>query len=277
MAVYAIGDIQGCFDELQTLLNKLHFDPVRDRLLFAGDLVNRGPKSLKTLRFVKNLGASALTVLGNHDLNLLAIAYGKRRLKPSDTLLEILKAHDRDELLYWLRQQPLMHHDDIFNFTLIHAGLPPQWDLADAQRLAGEVETLLRGDGFAEFLTQMYGDQPDTWSESLTGSERYRFITNCFTRMRFCTSQGQIDLKYKGAPGSQPAPLRPWFSIENRRSRNLNIVFGHWSTLGATEATGICCLDSGCVWGGALTAIRLDSDDMTRTSVACIGEYTSPA
>lgn len=270
MAVYAIGDVQGCFDELQTLLNKLHFDPAHDRLLFAGDLINRGPKSLKTLRFIKNLGQAALTVLGNHDLNLLAVAYGKRRLKPSDTLLEILKAPDRDELLYWLRQQPLLHHDETLGFTLIHAGLPPQWDLNDAQRLAREVEIILRNDSFTEFLTEMYGDQPDCWCETLSGFDRYRFITNCFTRLRFCSNEGQLALNFKGAPGSQIEPFQPWFTIEKRRSENLNIIFGHWSTLGTTQTPGIHCLDTGCVWGGTLTAMRLDVANTPKTQISCI-------
>ncbi len=259
MAVYAIGDIQGCFRELQHLLDYLHFDPTQDRLWFAGDLVNRGLHSLETLRFVRNLGDAALTVLGNHDLHLLAAADNPARIKARDTLNPILDAPDREELLDWLRHQPLLHHDATLGFTLVHAGLPPQWDLAQAQACAREVETVLRSADHADYFAHMYGDGPERWSEELSGWERLRFITNCLTRLRYCDSDGRTALTFKGAPGSQPAGFMPWFSLPQRRSRDLNILFGHWSTLGLRDETGIYPLDTGCLWGGQLTALRLDT------------------
>ena len=258
MAVYAIGDIQGCLHELQQLLALLAFDPHKDRLWFAGDLVNRGPQSLETLRFVRGLGDAALTVLGNHDLHLLAAACDPARIKTKDTLNPILDAPDRDELLDWLRRQPLLHHDTQLGYTLVHAGLPPQWDLATAQTCAREVETVLRSAECREFFTDMYGDEPDIWDAALTGPARLRFITNCFTRLRYCDAEGRLALQYKGAPGSQPDGLLPWFEVPGRNSRDLNILFGHWSTLGQRDDPGIFPLDSGCLWGGQLSALRLD-------------------
>lgn len=260
MACYAIGDIQGCYDELLALLERIGFEPERDRLWFVGDLVNRGPKSLETLRFVKGLGDAGLTVLGNHDLHLLAAAWYPRNVRRKDTLHAILDAPDRGELLDWLRCQPLLHHDDQLGYTLLHAGLPPQWDLADAQARAGEVESVLCSHRIGDFLARMYGNEPDRWSDDLEGQDRLRFITNCFTRLRYCTPDGRLVLEPKGAPGSQPAGAFPWFEIEARRSRDLNIVFGHWSTLGQRDDPGIFPLDTGCLWGGQLTALRLDGE-----------------
>ncbi|MBZ0072134.1 MAG: symmetrical bis(5'-nucleosyl)-tetraphosphatase [Thiohalobacteraceae bacterium] len=273
MAVYAIGDVQGCLHELDRLLTELHFDPARDRLWFAGDLVNRGPRSLETLRFVRGLGAAATTVLGNHDLHLLAVACDPARARPKDTLHPILDAPDRTELLDWLRRQPLLHHDATLGYTLIHAGLPPQWDLGLAQDCAREVEAALRGDDYAAYLTQMYGNEPDRWTDDLQGQERLRFITNCFTRLRYCDADGRLGLAFKGAPGSQPAGWLPWFEIPQRRSRSLRIVFGHWSTLGPRDDPGIFPLDSGCLWGGQLTALRLDGVPRW-TRVPCPGVRT---
>lgn len=270
MAVYAIGDIQGCHRELQQLLALLKFDPARDRLWFAGDLVNRGPHSLEVLRFVRGLGDAALTVLGNHDLHLLAAVDHPARIKARDTLHAILDAPDREDLLDWLRRQPLLHHDAQLGFTLVHAGLPPQWDLAQAQACAHEVETVLRGGEHAEFFTHMYGDAPDAWSPDLRGWDRLRFITNCLTRLRYCSSEGRLALAYKGAPGSQPPGLLPWFEVPRRRSRGLNILFGHWSTLGTRSDPGIYPLDSGCLWGGQLTALRLDGEPHW-VRVPCVG------
>jgi len=258
VACYAIGDIQGCYDELRALLERIGFDRQRDRLWFTGDLVNRGPKSLETLRFVKGLGDAALTVLGNHDLHLLAAAWYPRNVRRKDTLHTILEAADRDELIDWLRCRPLLHHDEVLGFTLIHAGLPPQWDLADARARAREVEAVLCSDRIGDFLARMYGNEPDLWSDDLEGQDRLRFITNCFTRLRYCTPEGKLVLGPKGAPGSQPAGALPWFEIEHRRSRDLNIAFGHWSTLGPRNDPGIFPLDTGCLWGGQLTALRLD-------------------
>ena len=259
MAVYAIGDIQGCFDELQALLARIGFDAHRDRLWFTGDLVNRGPKSLETLRYVRELGSAAVTVLGNHDLHLLASAYGYRLDHVKDTLEPILHAPDRDLLVDWLRRRPLLHHDAALGFTMVHAGLPPQWDLALAQRCATEVESVLRGELLEDFLAHMYGNHPLQWSEELRGHERMRFIINCFTRMRFCDATGRLDLKSKGPPGSQPAGYYPWYEISWRGSRNLNVIFGHWSTLGPCEYPGVYPIDSACLWGGRLTALRIDA------------------
>lgn len=273
MAVYAIGDIQGCFRELQQLLAHLRFDPARDRLWFAGDLVNRGPHSLETLRFVRDLGAAAITVLGNHDLHLLAAADQPARIKARDTLHPIMDAADHEELLGWLRRQPLLHHDPELGYTLVHAGLPPQWDLAQAQACAHEVETALRGAAHADYFAHMYGDGPDLWTDSLSGWDRLRFITNCLTRLRYCSADGHIALAYKGAPGSQPAGLQPWFELPQRRSRDLNILFGHWSTLGPRNDAGIYPLDSGCLWGGHLSAIRLDGEPRW-TRIPCAGMRT---
>jgi len=267
VAVYAIGDIQGCFDELQALLTRIRFDPERDRLWFAGDLVNRGPQSLETLRLVRDL--NAVTVLGNHDLHLLASACIPGRRKGKDTLDAILDAPDSAELLDWLRFRPLLHHDRQLNCTLVHAGLPPQWDLQTAMACAAELEQVLRGDHYRDFFASMYGDQPDQWSTALTGQGRLRFIVNCFSRLRFCDSAGRLALDEKGPPGSQPSQLRPWFDWPQRKSRDTTILFGHWSTLGAYDAAGIHALDTGCLWGGTLTALRIDQDPPQRTEYPC--------
>ncbi len=259
MAVYAIGDIQGCYEELQSLLELIQFNPQHDQLWFAGDLVNRGPKSLETLRFIKGLGDRAASVLGNHDLHLIAAAHGYP-INPDDhTLDAILRAPDRNELIDWLRRQPLLHHDDTLGYTMIHAGLPPQWDLALAQQCAHEVESALRGDNVVDFIEHMYGNKPRHWSNKLSGWKRMRFTVNCLTRLRFCDDQGRLALKYKGPPGSQPPEYRPWFELPDRKSRDLNIVFGHWSTLGKRDDPGIFPLDTACLWGGELTALRLDT------------------
>jgi len=271
MAVYAIGDIQGCYDELRELLVKIRFDKDHDRLWFVGDLVNRGPKSLETLRFVRALGPVAITVLGNHDLHLLAAAHGIRPDNIDDDTLEpILAAPDRDELIDWLRRQPLLHYDRDLGYLMVHAGLPPQWDLKLAQQCAGEVETVLRGSGLPAFLTRMYGNKPKQWSEDLTGWDRLRFIVNCFTRMRFCDRNGRLDLKTTGPPGSQPEGFYPWFEIPARASQGMNIIFGHWSTLRTPDIPGVYPIDSGCLWGGLLTALRIDTPPQ-RIDLPCPG------
>lgn len=261
MAVYAIGDVQGCYASLQRLLERLRFDPGRDTLWFAGDLINRGPQSLPVLRLVRSLGERALTVLGNHDLTLLAVAAGVRQPKHSDTFQAILKAPDREELLHWLRCQPLLHHDAVLGFTLVHAGLAPQWDLLQAQNCAAELEAVLRGPAYRDFIFQMFGSEPRRWRDELQGVERWRFIVNCFTRLRYCHADGALNFSEKGPPGSQAAGLWPWFQVPGRRNAGLNIVFGHWASLGYYRAPGIYALDSGCVWGGRLTAIRLDAPE----------------
>jgi bis(5'-nucleosyl)-tetraphosphatase (symmetrical) len=260
VATYAIGDIQGCCDEFETLLDQLRFDPDHDRLWITGDLVNRGPRSLDVLRRVKGLGSTAITVLGNHDLHLLAAALAPGEpLKPDDTLGEIFAAPDRDELLAWLRSLPMLHHDAALGYTMIHAGLPPQWDLATAQSCAAELEQTLRDDARAiELFTHMYGDRPNRWSDDLRGVERLRFITNCLTRLRFCRADGSLELKFKGKIEKAPAGVVPWFRAPQRRSRDLRIVCGHWSALGYHDGDGVLSIDAGCVWGGKLCAVRLD-------------------
>lgn len=231
MAVYAMGDIQGCYAELMALLEKIQFDASADQLWFTGDLVNRGPESLRVLRFVRELNErtpnAAITVLGNHDLHLLAVAAGKSQQHRSDTLDEILDAPDRDILLDWLRHQPLLHHDAALGVTLIHAGLPPQWTLAEAQQYAAEVETVLQSEQHAEFFAHMYGDQPNRWQDDLTGWDRLRFMTNCFTRLRYCDANGRLEMQAKGAPGSQAAGDMPWFEVAGRQSSENQFVFGH--------------------------------------------------
>lgn len=269
MATYAIGDLQGCFDDLQRLLAQIRFDDRRDSLWLTGDLVNRGPASLQCLRFVRQLGECAVTVLGNHDLSLLATAAGFRKQRTGDTLNEVLAAPDRDELLYWLRHRPLLHTDRSLNYTLVHAGLPPQWSVDHAALFAGEVEAVLQSDRHTDLLANMYGDKPDCWSDTLTGFDRWRFIINCFTRLRFCSESGQLDLKAKGGLGSQPAGLFPWFKVPGRRSRTAKIIFGHWSTLGCIQDENAYSLDTGCVWGGSLTAMRLDTPEPEYFSVEC--------
>ncbi len=271
MAVYAIGDVQGCYAPLRRLLDRLGFDPVADQLWLVGDLVNRGPQSLAVLRFLCQLGNAAICVLGNHDLALLTLAAGLTQPRRGDTMTEVVAAPDAAELLAWLRQRPLLHHDAGLGFTLAHAGLAPAWDLAQARDCAAEVETVLRGPDYRDFLAGMYGDQPDRWSDDLRGIARLRCIVNYFTRMRFCRPDGSLDLKAKGPPGQQAPGLQPWFELPDRRNRDLRIVFGHWAALGYHRAPGIYALDSGCVWGGQLTALRLDGADQSVFSVACEG------
>jgi bis(5'-nucleosyl)-tetraphosphatase (symmetrical) len=276
-ATYAIGDIQGCCDEFEALLAQLHFDRARDRLWLTGDLVNRGPRSLDVLRLVKSLGSAAITVLGNHDLHLLAAALTPgEQLKPQDTLGEIFEAPDRDELLTWLRSLPLLHHDATLGYTMVHAGLPPQWDLATARSCAAELEQALRDDARClELFTHMYGDKPKRWSADLRGVERLRFITNCFTRLRFCRADGSLELKFKGKVESAPAGVFPWFRVPNRRSRDLRIVCGHWSALGYHDGDGVLSIDTGCVWGGKLCAVRLDRNEPP-VFVPCSSSGLSP-
>jgi bis(5'-nucleosyl)-tetraphosphatase (symmetrical) len=259
MSVYAIGDIQGCYDELMTLLDHIDFNEQHDQLWFVGDLVNRGPKNLQTVRFIKSLGEKAVVVLGNHDLHLLAMKAGYRTPKKTDTFQDILDAEDADELLKWLRYRPMIHHDKTLGYTLLHAGLAPQWNLDLALSCAKELETVLRGPDHNNFFKEMYGNEPAAWSDTLAGYERLRFIVNCLTRMRFCDENGRIDMKQTGPPGSQRAPYLPWFSIPKRRSRDMKIICGHWSTLSYYAANGVFALDTGCVWGSGLTALKLDT------------------
>ena len=268
---WAIGDIQGCHDELQTLVARLGFRPDRDQLWFTGDLVNRGPRSLETLRYVRSLGDNAITVLGNHDLHLLAIAFATRRkVKSADTIADVLAARDKDSLLEWLITRPLAHFDAARKDLLVHAGLIPQWTADTAIALAREVEAALKKDPRALF-DEMYGDQPDKWSDSLEGMDRLRFAINALTRLRICTRDGRVDLKMKGGTKDIRAPWKPWFEWDNRESRSVRVIFGHWSALGLVRAHGVVGLDTGCVWGGELTALDLDAADAEPVSTPCRG------
>jgi len=259
MAVYAVGDVQGCAAELDELLALLAFDPAHDRLWFVGDLVNRGPASLAVLRRVAGLGDVAAVVLGNHDLHLLALARGHAEWREGDDgLRPILEAPDRERLLDWLQSRPLLHHDPALAITLLHAGLPPQWDIAQARACAAELEAALRSDRSGELFTRMYGNQPDLWRDDLDGADRLRFITNAFTRLRVCDRDGRLLLKYKGGLEKIPPGATPWFRAPGRRSAGQRIVCGHWSALGYRDEGGVLALDTGCVWGGALTAQRID-------------------
>jgi bis(5'-nucleosyl)-tetraphosphatase (symmetrical) len=272
MATYAIGDIQGCFDELKTLLNKIDFNSDRDQLWFCGDLVNRGPQSIETLRYVRDMGDNAITVLGNHDLHLLATAYGKKKTGKKDTLDSILEATDRKELLKWLRQRPLLHHDEKLGITLVHAAIHPKWSLKKAKTLAREVEIIISGDQHKDFYKKMYGDKPRNWDSLLSGYERYRFITNVFTRLRYCELDGKMALNAKSAPGKQPAKLYPWYDIPGRKTADQLIIFGHWSTLphaGREAINNTYPLDSGCIWGGRLTAMRIDDGSFEYVRLKC--------
>jgi bis(5'-nucleosyl)-tetraphosphatase (symmetrical) len=261
MSVYAVGDLQGCLQPLQCLLKEVAFDPAKDRLWLVGDLVNRGPQSLATLRFLYAMRDSLICVLGNHDLHLLAVAHNRERLKKADTLQEILDAPDRDELLNWLRQQPLLHYDAERDTLLVHAGIPPQWTLSKALKRAAEVQDALRDDTrLPLFLEGMYGNQPARWDKGLRGIERLRVITNYLTRMRFCSADGSLELKSKEGLDSAPAGFAPWFSYANRKTRKHKIIFGHWAALeGRCNEANLFALDSGCVWGGAMTLLNLDS------------------
>lgn len=260
MAVYAVGDVQGCYDTLARLLEHIRFDPQTDRLWLTGDLVNRGPQSLETLRFVMSLDDAAVTVLGNHDLHLLAVAAGCQTKRANDTLDDVLAAPDRRELLDWLRHRPLAHYDAACGYLMVHAGLAPQWTRYDTLVLAAEVEARLAAADWTDFLDRMYGNEPARWDPKLSGIDRLRAIVNFLTRLRFCTPDGTMDFAHKGPPGSQPAPLMPWFAVPDRKSIDERIICGHWSALGAVSTHNVFALDSGCVWGGALTALRLDGD-----------------
>jgi bis(5'-nucleosyl)-tetraphosphatase (symmetrical) len=264
MAIYAVGDVQGCHAELVQLLDEIRFDAAADQLWLVGDLVNRGPGSLEVLRLVKSLGDSAITVLGNHDLHLLAVAEGVAELNRNDTLDEILAAPDRDELLHWLRNQRLLHAQD--GFVLVHAGLLPQWSVAQAESLAREVEAALRSDDYATFLSRMYGNSPHNWDDSLSGYKRLRIIVNAFTRMRICTKEGEMEFKFKGEVENIPAGYQPWFDIQQRASANSTVIFGHWSALGLLLRKNVIALDTGCLWGGPMSAIRLEDRKLFQVS-----------
>jgi bis(5'-nucleosyl)-tetraphosphatase (symmetrical) len=263
MATYAVGDVQGCFDELRELLARTGFDGARDRLWFVGDLVNRGPASLEVLRFVRGLGERALVVLGNHDLHLLCVAHGHARRRKDDTLDEVLAAPDAAQLLDWLRARPLMHAEG--GYALVHAGLLPQWSVQRARALAREVEGALRAPRYREFLAHLYGGTPSAWADDLAGWDRLRVIVNAMTRLRYCSEAGVMELRAKGAEA--PPGTRPWFEL--RVADEAFLVFGHWSALGLKVTPRLAALDSGCVWGGGLTALRLE--DRALFQVPCPG------
>lgn len=258
MAAYLVGDIQGCDGALGSLLEKAGFSPSRDTLYVLGDLVNRGPQSLDVLRRLMGYGDAAQCLLGNHDLSLLALAQGARAPHRNDTLDPVLQAHDRAPLLEWLRWRSMALH--AHGLLMVHGGLLPQWDLTQALALAREVEAALRGPGLGEFLAHMYGNQPDRWDDGLRGMDRLRVIVNALTRLRFCTAEGVMDLKATGRPEQAPAGFMPWFDVPGRRSADVCVAFGHWSTLGYLRRADLIALDTGCVWGGCLSALRLQAD-----------------
>ena len=276
MTTYVIGDLQGCYDELQTLLRHIDYQPEKDFLWFVGDLVNRGPKSLECLRFVKKLEqqGKAKTVLGNHDFHLLAAYAGFEKFcAKSDTLQDILQAKDVDELINWLRHQPLMVKHPLYNAVMVHAGIPPQWSIKAALGYANEVETLLQQDDWKNTLmNHLFGNKPNRWQETLTGWERARYILNAFARMRYCDANGALEFTLKSAPESDQkrqeiAPYEPWFVFPNRKNKDHEIFFGHWSTLGEIDAYQVHSTDTGCLWGGKMTAYAIESKQ--RHTISC--------
>lgn len=268
MATYAIGDLQGCSAEFDALLRKIRFRPSRDTLWLVGDLVNRGPDSLGVLRRVIALGRSVVTVLGNHDLHLLATVAGRRELSPADTFQDVLEAPDAHELIDWLRYRPLLHHDAGARRVLVHAGIPPAWTVREARAHAREVEALLRGRRWRAALRGMYGNEPTEWSTGLDRDDRRRFTINALTRMRYCDRRGRLDLRYSGPPGTQPKELAPWFDAPDRRAADSHVVFGHWAALGLLRRADVTAVDTGCAWGNRLTAVRLDRPGRT-VNVRC--------
>ncbi|EAR23302.1 symmetrical bis(5'-nucleosyl)-tetraphosphatase [Nitrococcus mobilis] len=262
VAVYAIGDIQGCYESLRALLDRIDFQSARDRLWFTGDLVNRGPQSLEVLRYIYSLGERAQVVLGNHDLHLLSVWAGPGEIKQGDNLRSVLEAPDSEELMQWLRHQPLLYEEPGSPYVLVHAGILPSWTLGEARSCARELETALKGPDLGDFFRHIYGDRPARWHDSLRGWDRLRFITNAFTRMRYCAADGALLFDYKGAPETAPSGYYPWFAIPDRRFRQqaITVICGHWSTLGLRREAGLLAIDTGCLWGGQLTAARLDGE-----------------
>ena len=263
MAIWAVGDLQGCYPELNRLLQRVKFDPAADHLWLCGDLVNRGGESLAVLRLLKSLGDRAIITLGNHDLSLLAVSVrdeeSQARVNPD--LRAVLFAEDRESILTWLRHRSLLHYDRTLDFCMVHAGLSPRWNLKQAERAANDVERMLRGPDHAKLLSRMFGNRPAKWSPGLQGMDRQRATINVMTRMRFCDVGGRIDFNAKGPPGTQRPGLYPWFAVPGMTRRTNRIVCGHWSALGRFAGLGLYALDTGCVWGGQLTALRLDCDD----------------
>ncbi len=274
MALYAIGDVQGCLEALEDLLETISFDPSNDRLWFAGDLVARGPDSLGVLRLIKGLGNAADSVLGNHDLHLIAARHGGATPKKKDKTLPVLEAHDCDELLDWLQQRPMLLESTEHDCVLTHAGIPPDWSLENARQYAREVEQALRGPGITDFIADMYGNEPACWSNSLKGTTRLRVITNYLTRMRLITPDGQLDFAFKEDLTTVPEGYMPWFTLDNPALTVGRILFGHWAALqGATDRPRFIGLDTGCVWGGHLTAYRVDDGSFFSSSRGCVSCY----
>ncbi|VTU20928.1 symmetrical bis(5'-nucleosyl)-tetraphosphatase [Variovorax sp. RA8] len=259
MALYLIGDVQGCDEPLARLLDHIAFSPSRDQLVLLGDLVNRGPDSLAVLRRMQRLDGAAQSLLGNHDLHLLGVAQGARKHGRKDTLDAVLAAPDREALLDWLRRQPMALHRELADgeLLMVHAGVLPQWSLADTLALAAELESVLRGPAWTEFLQTMYGNEPAQWSDALSGSARLRVIVNALTRLRFCSAEGVMEFETKDGSAAAPAGFMPWFDVPGRRTANLTVAFGHWSTLGWLSRPDLLSTDTGCVWGGCLSAVRI--------------------
>jgi bis(5'-nucleosyl)-tetraphosphatase (symmetrical) len=266
VATYAIGDVQGCCDALHALLGEIGFSSARDTLWFVGDLVNRGTQSLEVLRFVRSLGPRAIVVHGNHDLHLLAFAAGKAKRRADDTFDDVLAAPDRDELLDWLRLRPLLHVEG--EYAMVHAGLLPAWSLSQARELAAEVEAELRAATHRDLYASLYGGKPAAWSDALRGHDRVRVIVNAMTRMRFCTPDGAMDFSVKGEAAKALPGHLPWFDVPGRKTRGVPIICGHWSALGLRIAPDLLALDTGCVWGGRLTAVRLEDRRVFQTPCA---------
>ena len=274
MALYLIGDLQGCDEALQRLLQALDFSPSRDTIHVLGDLVNRGPDSLAVLRRLMGYGSSAQCLLGNHDLHLLAVAEGARAAHRSDTLDAILAAPDRDALLHWVRTRPLALQ--VQGWLLVHAGLLPQWDAAQALGLARDFSAMLSGTEGSDWLQRMYGNQPDRWRDDLAGDDRWRIVANAMTRLRFCSADGQMEFATKDSAGAAPAGYLPWFDVPERRSADQPIAFGHWSTLGLLQRENLLALDTGCLWGGCLSAARLEPQAEGSARVAEIVQVKCP-
>ena len=261
MSTYAIGDLQGCYSAFRKLLDKLDFQPDRDTLWLTGDLVNRGPNSLETLNFIRSLGSSVISVLGNHDLHLLAVAEGLREFKSKDSFHDVLASDQRDEILYWLRNQKLIHTDNHLRYTMVHAGIYQTWNLQDALSFGKEVETILQSDDYHTLLPHLYGNEPSIWDDSLANWDRLRFIANVFTRMRYLTDNLELDFMTKTPVEDAPEHLKPWFDYEVKSLHETRIVFGHWSALrGKTGLPNVQAIDTGCVWGFDLTALNLETD-----------------
>jgi bis(5'-nucleosyl)-tetraphosphatase (symmetrical) len=267
MMDYLIGDLQGCCDPLDQLLATIGFSPSRDRLHVLGDLVNRGPQSLPTLQRLHALGDSARCLLGNHDLHLLAVAHGVRKPHRGDTLDAILADPRRDAWLDWLRHRDMAA--EACGWLLVHAGVVPQWTAGETLAHAREIEAMLRSPDIAHFLPVMYGNEPRRWDDALAGPDRWRFIVNVLTRLRFCSADGELALEVKDGPDAAPAGMRPWFEHEGRRTRDTPVAFGHWSTLGLVDTPNLLALDTGCLWGGSLTAVRVDGGRREVFQVKC--------